>query len=408
MPKTFQSKRIEQDNEDRPTSSPDVTEMESVYKSLERVEKPQRESLVSRPLSAGVIGLVAGVVGSLLVLGDLFGISSRLLGQDVLKTVSGGRTVVVERKERIDVPWEEVKTGVYEDIGKQMHAVYKKKKSSTKDELGTFYSPEESSGSAVGLTQDGWFVTVKNAMKEQKSQYVVSIGGNVYDMETVVPDSASDIVFFRVKAESVIPARFFSKTLDRGILAVVGRSHGSEFEGVLSGIASTNRRSTSVKNPFETSERLSSYFVIESSSQFVPGSGAFSLNGELMGLYDGTFGFIAYDRISSALPTVLKQKKVPLTIFGVSVLDLSTVNFASDDTKAPSFGYRIQSIQSNSPAQKAKLQVGDIILAIEQERVGQSLSLFERIQEYPSGTTVTLEVMRGTDTIKVPVALGGA
>lgn len=408
MPKSFQSKSISQDTPERSQKAPDVEEMESVYRTLESVERPVVESRFSRPVVATLLGLVAGIVGAFFVIGDVFGIATLLLGQENMRTVGSGRTVVYERKERIDVPWEEVNVRIYEDISKQTHPIYKKKKTqSGSDPLGAMYAQDESVGSSVSVTSDGWFVTVKNALKDSKSSYTVALSGTVYDIDTVVADPASDLVFFRAKTDGVAPAQFFNKSLTPGLLTVVASARQSEIVGSLAGIMSVNMRTTSVKDPYESSEQLRSFFLVDARTSSVSGAGVFSLNGELMGMYDGVAGYIPSDRMATALPMVLKQQRAPLTILGITVLDLSTVSFDSSIVKLPSFGYRVRTIQSNSPAQKAKLQVDDIITAIESERVGGSKSLFERIQEYPPETTVTLELLRGSDTLKVPVVLGG-
>ncbi len=408
MSKSFQSKSIPQDSSPLKHMSPDAEEMESVYRTLESVERPVVESRFSRPLVATLLGLVAGVVGALFIVGDVFGVATRLLDQETMKSVAAGRTVVYERKERVDVPWEDVNVRVYEDIGKQVHPIFKKKKAqSGNDSPGIVYTHDESVGSSVSLTSDGWFVTVRNALKDQKISYVVALAGNAYDIETIVADPASDLVFFRAKTDGVAPARFFQKPLSPGLLTIVASTRQSEVVGSLAGIASVNMRTTNAKELYESSERLSSFFVVDARASLVPGSGAFSLNGELMGMYDGDTGYIPSGRMAAALPGVLKQQRVSLTILGITALDLSTASFDSSMVKLPSFGFRIQAIQSNSPAQRAKLQVGDVITAVESERVGRSTSLFERIQEYPPETTVTLELLRGSDTLKVPVVLGG-
>jgi len=410
MPKSFQSKSIPQDSSEssKKTSVHDeIEEVESVYRALGRVERPVVESRFSRPVVAALLGFIAGAVGAFFIIGDVFGVATWLLGQEHARTAGGGRTVVYERKERVDVPWEEVNVRMYEDIAKQVHPIYKKKKGQSGDDsLGAIYTQDEAVGSSVSVTSDGWFVTVKNAVKDQKSSYVVVLSGTVRDIDTVVHDPASDLVFFRTKTDGVTPARFFKKTVTPGLLAIIATARQSGIIGSLGGVASANMRTTGAKDLYESSEQLRSLFLVDARTPS-PGAGAFSLNGELLGVYDGVAGYISSARMATALPMVLKQQRVPLTILGITALDLSTVSFGSGIVQFPSFGYRIHSIQSNSPAQKAKLQVHDIITAIESERVGGSKSLFERIQEYPPETTVTFELLRGSETLKVPVLLGG-
>lgn len=63
-------------------------------------------------------------------------------------------------------------------------------------------------------------------------------------------------------------------------------------------------------------------------------------------------------------------------------------------------------IVSNSPASIAGLQGGDIIEAVDGVIVNQDVSLVSLIDQNQVGTTVTLTVLRGGNTITIPITIG--
>jgi S1-C subfamily serine protease len=76
---------------------------------------------------------------------------------------------------------------------------------------------------------------------------------------------------------------------------------------------------------------------------------------------------------------------------GVTVSDLE----AADAKAAPQGGVRIEDVDSGSPAEKAGLKTGDIVVEFDGERVRSARQFTRLVQETPDGRTVNLTVMRG-------------
>jgi S1-C subfamily serine protease len=76
---------------------------------------------------------------------------------------------------------------------------------------------------------------------------------------------------------------------------------------------------------------------------------------------------------------------------GVTVSDVE----AADAKAAPPGGARIEEVDSGSPAEKAGLKAGDIVVEFDGERVRSARQFTRLVQETPGGRTVTLTVMRG-------------
>ena len=61
---------------------------------------------------------------------------------------------------------------------------------------------------------------------------------------------------------------------------------------------------------------------------------------------------------------------------------------------------------AGSPAEKAGLQVGDIITSVDGHRVDAGAGLDDVLSLYKPGDTLMLEVLRGGQTLSIQVTLG--
>jgi len=71
-------------------------------------------------------------------------------------------------------------------------------------------------------------------------------------------------------------------------------------------------------------------------------------------------------------------------------------------------GARVEEVEKDSPAEKAGIQVGDIITAVGSTKLDANTSLADVIKTYKPGDKVELSITRGTQTLKVTVELGAA
>ena len=63
-------------------------------------------------------------------------------------------------------------------------------------------------------------------------------------------------------------------------------------------------------------------------------------------------------------------------------------------------------VESGSPAEKAGLKENDVITAVDGTSVTSDHPLVEILSAHDAGSTVTLTVQRGTDSLKIQVTLG--
>ncbi len=69
-------------------------------------------------------------------------------------------------------------------------------------------------------------------------------------------------------------------------------------------------------------------------------------------------------------------------------------------------GARVQDVSTDSPAQQAGLEDGDLITAVNEDEVSDGVELIVRIRSFEPGETITLKVSRGGETVSYDVVLG--
>lgn len=67
---------------------------------------------------------------------------------------------------------------------------------------------------------------------------------------------------------------------------------------------------------------------------------------------------------------------------------------------------RIETVSEDSPAEKAGLQSGDVILRCNQEKIDSVQALLPFVKDSKPGDEITLVVQRGEETLTIPVTLG--
>jgi putative serine protease PepD len=68
-------------------------------------------------------------------------------------------------------------------------------------------------------------------------------------------------------------------------------------------------------------------------------------------------------------------------------------------------GFYVNGVVAGSPSEQIGMQQGDIVTAINGERVGEALSMVGALFQYKPGDTVQLTVQRGTVQFRVEITL---
>ena len=132
--------------------------------------------------------------------------------------------------------------------------------------------------------------------------------------------------------------------------------------------------------------------------------------GWLLGEYDAAAEPEVRARLREALlETVVgeHQRKEGKGYVGISMLPTQIVIPGGEELGA---GVRIRVVQPDTPASRAELKVGDVIIALNGRRWGLDLdtvqdSFMDAVKDLKPGSEVEFEVLRGGELLKVPLTL---
>ncbi len=259
-------------------------------------------------------------------------------------------------------------------------------------------------GSGFIYRSDGYIITNNHVVENASSIKVSLRDGSVHDAKVVGTDPETDLAVIRIDESDLPPVTLgTSSDLVPGELAVaVGSPEG--FEGsVTSGIISALNRNIYVPDAAPLLD------VIQTDAAINPGnSGGPLCNsvGEVIGIntaiysqsggYDGLGFAIAIDNAKPVIEQLIEKGSAvhPWLGFNGSTLDPETAK--SYDLPVDK-GALVRRVISGTPAEKAGLQAGDIIVAIDGSPVDSMDQVMLEIRKRKVGDSVTVTYYRGKE-----------
>ena len=268
---------------------------------------------------------------------------------------------------------------------------------------------QPSSGSGFILSSDGYIMTNHHVVNGSDNISILTNDQTTYEAELIGSDKRSDLALLKIKAKNLPVVKIASidnVKLGEWVLAI-----GSPFgfnQTVTAGIVSGKQRKLAGDNyvPY-----------IQTDVAINPGNSGgplFNLSGEVIGvnaqIYSRTGGFMG---VSFAIPSdtvndvyyQLKTKgKVSRGWLGVYIQEI-------DDKLAKSFGMKkpkgalVSKIIPNSPAEKARLQQGDVILKFNGIDIKKSTDLPLVVGQAQVGEAFKIQIIRNKITMNVPITL---
>ncbi|MDK4525394.1 DegQ family serine endoprotease [Kingella kingae] len=260
-------------------------------------------------------------------------------------------------------------------------------------------------GSGVIISADGYVITNAHVIKGMTEIKVALNDKREYPAKLIGSDEKSDIALLKIEASDLPVAKIGSPSeLKSGEwVAAIGAPFGFD-NSVTAGIVSAKNRTLPNENymPF-----------IQTDVAINPGNSGgplFNLKGQVVGInsqiYSRSGGFMG---ISFAIPidvamNVVDQLKstgkVERGQLGVVIQELSYDLAKSFGLDKPA-GALVAKVSPNSPAEKAGLEVGDIIRSVNGEAVRSSSDLPMTISAIRPGDEVKLGIWRKGETLEI-------
>lgn len=282
---------------------------------------------------------------------------------------------------------------------------------------------QEAAGSGVIVSSDGVVLTNKHVVSSAKKVQIVLSDGTEYDdVKILGTDPLNDLAFLKIENAKNLPAAELgdSSTIKIGQSVIaIGNALGEYHNTVTSGIISGLGRSLVASDVTGTSTESLSGLIQTDAAINSGNSGGPLLNtsGQVIGINTAiaqdaeNMGFsIPINSAKGILKRVLAGKSVEHAYLGVRYV---AVNAAvakkynlTTKTGAYVMGTNGQSaVVSGSPASKAGIKEGDVIIKINGLAVGERGDVSSLISEYAPGETIEVTLVRGKDTKSVKVTL---
>jgi serine protease Do len=288
----------------------------------------------------------------------------------------------------------------------------------------------ESLGSGVIVAANGIVLTNNHVVEHAEKIRVTLADRRQFDAEIVGADPKSDVAVLRLLGEQVTdqlkdqildlePVSFGDSSRLRlgDVVLAIGNPFGVG-QTVTMGIVSAKGRADMGIVDYED--------FIQTDAAINPGNSGgalINMRGELVGIntailsrsggYQGIGFAIPSNMARPIMDSLLKHGKVIRGWLGLRLQDL-TVELAKALGLSTTRGVLVSDVADSSPAERAGIRHGDVVLRINGTPVDSASRLHNRVAVAGAGSTITVDLVRKTEhkTVKVtlaemPVTLGG-
>lgn len=268
-------------------------------------------------------------------------------------------------------------------------------------EGGTRERVAEGAGSGVIYdAKNGYIATNNHVVEGAKEIKVFLPDGRSMTGKVLGTDPATDLAVVKIDAKDLPEAPLGdSSSLQVGEPAIaIGNPLGMEFRGTVTvGIISALNRS------IEVGERK--YTLIQTDAAINPGNSGGALvnaDGEVMGINSAKIAKGGVEGIGFAIPIntakpILEELSSRGTVarpyLGVTLIDKATAEKMGFDMDLHG-GVFMMKVLPNSPAGKAGIRPGDIILSFNGAKVANAAELRQKIAECKVGASVEVKILR--------------
>jgi serine protease Do len=277
--------------------------------------------------------------------------------------------------------------------------------------------PSRGSGSGFIVSSDGYVLTNNHVVADADRVNVTLMDKRVFKARVVGRDPSTDVAVLKIEGDK-FPSVTFGNDLSTRVgewVLAIGNPLGLDFT-VTAGIVSAKGRSGELRGLYESSYAIVDY--IQTDAAINPGNSGgplVNIRGEVIGInsaiasqtgfYAG-YGFaIPITLAKSVMEDLIAHGRVRRAVLGIAINEVTPEDAEAAGLKEIR-GARVDGFTGEpSPAERAGIEVGDVIVAINGQPVDRVASLQRIVRGFEPGQRVTVDVMRFGErkTVTVPL-----
>lgn len=340
------------------------------------------------------------------------------LGAKTFTNGSGSLSTNTQNAKKVVNQESQLISSIAKEVGPSVVSVNVTSQSARRDLLTGQNMQQASAGTGLILSKDGYIITNRHVISSTTTNVniVLSDGTQFSDVEVVGRTNESDpldVAFLKIKdtkGKKLTPARLGdSDDMQVGDMVVaIGNALGQFQNTVTSGIISGFGRSVEAQGGDTGPESLQNLFQTDAAiNQGNSGGPLVNSDGEVIGINTAIAGDA--QNIGFAIPindarglinSLLEKGELQRPYLGVSYIQLTPgvaeeLKLGHDEgAYIPESSSRQASVLPGSPAEKAGLKEGDIIISINNKNITQSNSLASAVSRFSVGDKVDITYIR--------------
>ncbi len=266
---------------------------------------------------------------------------------------------------------------------------------------------EQGMGSGFIVSSEGYILTNAHVVEGAKGLAVTLIDGTEVKAELIGSDAISDVAVLKVDQAGLKPLKLGNSDPIRvgDYVVAVGNPLGWGLEGTVTmGIISARSRSITIDSHTNTYIQTDAAINVGNS-----GGPLLNMSGEVIGInaaktinagYDESGAVISAEGLGFALPIndvraiteqLITKGYVERAALGINITEMTK---AQMEEKSLQNGVLVISVVNGSPADKAGLKPGDVILSCDGIRITEKNQLSDYVNSKPVGTQIQLVILR--------------
>jgi serine protease Do len=271
---------------------------------------------------------------------------------------------------------------------------------------------EKALGSGIIISSDGYILTNNHVVQNARTIQVKLTDNRTFSGKVIGTDSATDVALVKIDADNLQPITFADS--DQAEVGDVVLAIGDPFgigQTVTEGIISAKNRQGLAE------DGLSDEAFIQTDAAINPGNSGGALvdtNGRLVGMNTAILsrsggnqgiGFaVPSDLCRWVADSLIKNGKVERGMLGVTIQQLSPELAKAMNIRRTN-GAVVADVTPNSPADKAGIKDGDVVVEFDNKPIDDENSLKLMVAESSPGKSVPVQIDRNGQTLNLNVTL---